>query len=70
MGLVGVIGNDWAAVQADGFFQAYNATTWIAIALQAFGGLVIAAVIKCVPGFFYLRSNLLNHSTFVMSQIR
>jgi UDP-sugar transporter A1/2/3 len=31
---------------AHGFFQGYNGLTWVVIALQAFGGLVIAAVIK------------------------
>lgn len=40
--------NDWQAVQEGGFFQAYNGVVWTAISLQAFGGLVIAAVIKWV----------------------
>lgn len=46
MGLIGVLMNDWTAVKEGGFFQYYDGTTWTAIALQAFGGLVIAAVIK------------------------
>ena len=29
-----------------GFFQYYNGMTWLVIFLQAFGGLVVAAVIK------------------------
>lgn len=38
--------NDGATVVEKGFFQYYNTVTWLAIILQAFGGLVIAAVIK------------------------
>jgi UDP-sugar transporter A1/2/3 len=33
-------------VRQGGFFQNYDSWTWTAICLQAFGGLVIAAVIK------------------------
>lgn len=46
LGLGGVILNDGSRVSAGGFFQYYNNMTWIVIFLQAFGGLVVAAVIK------------------------
>ncbi|XP_077982005.1 UDP-N-acetylglucosamine transporter-like [Glandiceps talaboti] len=45
-GLIGVFWYDGAAVRKDGFLQGYNNMTWTVIALQAFGGLVIAAVMK------------------------
>ncbi|XP_065834430.1 UDP-N-acetylglucosamine transporter-like isoform X2 [Oscarella lobularis] len=45
-GFVGVISNDWEAVRKDGFFQGYGAVTWVVVILQAFGGLVIATVVK------------------------
>ncbi|KXJ18975.1 UDP-N-acetylglucosamine transporter [Exaiptasia diaphana] len=45
-GLLGVLFNDGKAVQANGFFQGYNYITWMVIFLQAFGGLVVAAVVK------------------------
>ncbi|XP_077980893.1 UDP-N-acetylglucosamine transporter-like [Glandiceps talaboti] len=47
--IFGVIGAYWYdrdAIQNDGFLQGYNNMTWAVISLQAFGGLVIAAVIK------------------------
>ena len=47
LGLFGVLLNDLQAVSDYGFFQNYNGVVWTAISLQAFGGLVIAAVIKC-----------------------
>lgn len=46
LGLGGVVFNDYARVSEGGFFQFYNGMTWTVIALQAFGGLVVAAVIK------------------------
>eukprot|EP00055_Hartaetosiga_balthica_P004294 m.11055 g.11055 ORF g.11055 m.11055 type:complete len:349 (-) comp3767_c0_seq2:1408-2454(-) len=46
LGLIGVYFNDGDAVMRDGFFQHYTGITWLAISLQAFGGLIIAAVIK------------------------
>ncbi|XP_055058917.2 solute carrier family 35 member A3b isoform X1 [Misgurnus anguillicaudatus] len=45
-GLVGVFAYDGERVQVDGLFQGYNKVTWTVVALQALGGLVIAAVIK------------------------
>ncbi len=46
IGLFGVYTTDYTKVTEDGFFQGYNTIVWIVIALQALGGLVIAAVIK------------------------
>lgn len=46
IGLFGVYTTDYAKVTEKGFFQGYNNIVWTVCALQAFGGLVIAAVIK------------------------
>ncbi|XP_029473806.1 UDP-N-acetylglucosamine transporter isoform X2 [Rhinatrema bivittatum] len=45
-GLLGVYIFDGDRVSQNGFFQGYNKLTWTVVALQALGGLVIAAVIK------------------------
>ncbi|XP_030062129.1 UDP-N-acetylglucosamine transporter isoform X2 [Microcaecilia unicolor] len=45
-GLLGVYIYDGERVSQNGFFQGYNRFTWTVVALQALGGLVIAAVIK------------------------
>ncbi|XP_051990500.1 UDP-N-acetylglucosamine transporter-like [Xyrauchen texanus] len=45
-GLVGVWVYDGERVRQNGLFQGYNILTWTVVALQALGGLVIAAVIK------------------------
>ncbi|XP_071952796.1 UDP-N-acetylglucosamine transporter-like [Antedon mediterranea] len=45
-GIFGVLRYDGSAVRDNGFFQGYNSVTYTVILLQAFGGLVIAAVIK------------------------
>lgn len=37
---------DGAAVSKYGFFQGYNSIIWIVVLLQAYGGLVIALVVK------------------------
>ncbi|EPB80428.1 putative UDP-galactose translocator [Ancylostoma ceylanicum] len=37
---------DWQAIEKDGFLQGYNTIIWIVVALQAYGGLVIALVVK------------------------
>jgi len=37
---------DWEAVSKDGFFQGYNSIIWTVVFLQAYGGLVIALVVK------------------------
>ncbi|KAK1833543.1 nucleotide-sugar transporter-domain-containing protein [Podospora conica] len=42
---IGVIAKDGAAVARDGFFAGYNSVVWATIALQAFGGLVVAVCI-------------------------
>ncbi|KAJ8274563.1 hypothetical protein COCON_G00091880 [Conger conger] len=45
-GLMGVFVYDGERVRESGMFQGYNRITWMVVALQALGGLVIAAVIK------------------------
>ncbi|KAJ8374470.1 hypothetical protein SKAU_G00050500 [Synaphobranchus kaupii] len=45
-GLMGVFVYDGDRVRDSGMFQGYNRLTWTVVALQALGGLVIAAVIK------------------------
>ncbi|TRZ01240.1 hypothetical protein DNTS_014815 [Danionella cerebrum] len=45
-GVFGMMVYDGARVQEHGMFQGYNTLTWTVVALQALGGLVIAAVIK------------------------
>ncbi|XP_064194391.1 UDP-N-acetylglucosamine transporter-like isoform X2 [Anguilla rostrata] len=45
-GLMGVFVYDGERVKESGMFQGYNGITWLVVALQALGGLVIAAVIK------------------------
>lgn len=45
-GLFGMLAYDGERVQESGMFQGYNTLTWTVVALQALGGLVIAAVIK------------------------
>lgn len=45
-GLAAVVVQDYEIVAAQGFFQGYNAFTWIVIVLQAVGGLIVALVMK------------------------
>ncbi|XP_060934753.1 solute carrier family 35 member A3a [Limanda limanda] len=45
-GLFGMMTYDGERVKESGMFQGYNKVTWAVVALQALGGLVIAAVIK------------------------
>ncbi|KAJ8357347.1 hypothetical protein SKAU_G00201410 [Synaphobranchus kaupii] len=45
-GLMAVFVYDGERVRESGMFQGYNRITWTVVALQALGGLVIAAVIK------------------------
>ncbi|CAL8396097.1 unnamed protein product [Boreogadus saida] len=45
-GLFGMLAYDGERVSESGMFQGYNGITWTVVALQALGGLVIAAVIK------------------------
>uniref|UniRef100_A0A1I7TG37 EamA domain-containing protein n=1 Tax=Caenorhabditis tropicalis TaxID=1561998 RepID=A0A1I7TG37_9PELO len=37
---------DWQAINDDGFLRGYNGIIWIVVLLQAYGGLVIALVVK------------------------
>jgi len=45
-GTIGSLYYDYDAIQKDGFFQGYNNLVWSVIALNAIGGLIVAAVIK------------------------
>ncbi|XP_028974866.1 solute carrier family 35 member A3b isoform X1 [Esox lucius] len=45
-GLMGVFVYDGERVRESGVFQGYTSLTWTVVALQALGGLVVAAVIK------------------------
>ncbi|UYV69794.1 SLC35A2 [Cordylochernes scorpioides] len=46
VGLVGVVLYDGQSVQEHGFFYGYTLLTWLVIALQALGGLMVAMVVK------------------------
>ena len=46
IGLVGVVVKDGAAIAEHGFFYGYTWITWLAIANQALGGLLVALVVK------------------------
>jgi hypothetical protein len=46
IGLGGVMVQDGDAVRADGFFQGYTSVTWMAIGMQAVGGLIVAVVMR------------------------
>ena len=41
-----MIVQDLDLIRANGFFQGYTGLTWIVILLQAFGGLMVAIVMK------------------------
>ncbi|XP_029607071.1 UDP-N-acetylglucosamine transporter-like isoform X2 [Salmo trutta] len=45
-GLMGMFVYNGERVRESGMFKGYNTITWTVVALQALGGLVIAAVIK------------------------
>lgn len=46
LGLIPVFTVDFARVREGGFLQGYLPITWVVVALQAFGGLVVASVIR------------------------
>lgn len=46
LGIVGMLMNDGSSVMTKGFFFGYNSLVWIVIAMQAFGGLLVAVVVK------------------------
>jgi len=46
MSLVAVVYQDLATIQKGGFLQGYTTLTWTVVFLQAFGGLVVASVVK------------------------
>merc|ERR1719188_2315509 len=46
LGLMGAFWNDGEQIRAAGFMQGYTSLVWCVICLQAFGGLVVAAVLR------------------------
>lgn len=46
VGLLGVWWNDGVVVQEKGFFFGYNGWVWWVVVMQAFGGLLVAVVVK------------------------
>lgn len=44
--VVAMFYQDYKEIQALGFFQGYTMLTWIVVGLQAFGGLLVATVVK------------------------
>lgn len=46
IGLIGMFANDGPAVLAKGFFFGYTNWVWFVIVMQAFGGLLVAVVVK------------------------
>lgn len=43
---IGMLYQDYKAIRLHGFFQGYSITTWLVVFLQAFGGLIVATVVK------------------------
>jgi UDP-sugar transporter A1/2/3 len=43
---VGMLYQDFSSIMTDGIFQGYSTLTWTVVLLQAFGGLIVAAVVK------------------------
>lgn len=41
-----IVGNDSHLIQKNGFFAGYNGVVWLLVGVQAFGGLLVAAVVK------------------------
>ena len=46
IGLIGMWFKDGARVQEDGFFHGYTKLVWCVVLNQAFGGLLVAVVVK------------------------
>lgn len=46
LGIVAMLVSDWNQLIVGGFFQGYNAITWMVILLQTFGGLVISLAVR------------------------
>lgn len=43
---IGMLYQDFTKIYDDGLLQGYSTLTWIIVLLQAFGGLIVAAVVK------------------------
>nr|XP_037287785.1 UDP-N-acetylglucosamine transporter-like [Rhipicephalus microplus] len=46
LGIVAMLVSDWNQLLVGGFFQGYNAITWMVILLQTFGGLVVSLAVR------------------------
>lgn len=46
MSSIAMFYQDYEAIMTDGLLQGYSKTVWIVVFLQAFGGLIVAAVVK------------------------
>ncbi|KJE94810.1 solute carrier family 35 member 2 [Capsaspora owczarzaki ATCC 30864] len=46
IGIIGAFYQDGAAIAENGFFQGYTTVVWLVILMQAFGGLLVAVVVK------------------------
>ena len=46
IGLLGVAYQDSDAVREGGFLQGYTSITWMAVGMQALGGLIVAVVMR------------------------
>lgn len=44
--IVAMLYQDYSSIQKDGFLQGYSNLTWAVVFLQAFGGLIVASVVK------------------------
>lgn len=44
--IVAMLYQDYEKIQNSGVFQGYSSLTWVVVCLQAFGGLIVAAVVK------------------------
>uniref|UniRef100_A0A224Z546 UDP-N-acetylglucosamine transporter n=1 Tax=Rhipicephalus zambeziensis TaxID=60191 RepID=A0A224Z546_9ACAR len=46
LGIAAMLVSDWNQLLDGGFFQGYNAVTWMVILLQTFGGLVVSLAVR------------------------
>eukprot|EP00929_Paragymnodinium_shiwhaense_P102297 TRINITY_DN6549_c0_g1_i1.p1 TRINITY_DN6549_c0_g1~~TRINITY_DN6549_c0_g1_i1.p1 ORF type:complete len:389 (+),score=55.02 TRINITY_DN6549_c0_g1_i1:141-1307(+) len=59
-GLVGCFLTDGEKIMTDGFLQGYTPLVWLVICLQAFGGLIVAAVLKYADNLLKCFGNALS----------
>lgn len=58
VGFAGVWYNDAEVVRENGFFHGYSSVVWGVIALQAFGGIVVALVVRYADNLLKGKSSL------------